>query len=77
MPTIVLHVDGDNALKGKQILHHDPEGFHLIALEAGMKSGKPSAAVAIETPGGMVVAECSLIQLKQAVDTLWSVHGTK
>jgi hypothetical protein len=77
MPTIHLHVEGDNALKGKQILHHDPEGFHMLALKEGMESGCPSAAVAIQTPGGMVVAECSLVQLKQAVDTIWSVHGPK
>ena len=75
MPAIDLRLNGDSALKGETILHHDLNGFMLTALEKGMVGGRTSVAVSVKTPQGWVVAEASLSQLQIAVDALTVKFG--
>lgn len=79
MPRIDIILDGDGAFKDvpKEKLGHTTEPIRVVALEGGMKSGKPSVAIGVFLPhgGGCVIAETSLALFLSAADALRARFG--
>lgn len=59
MPTMTINLDGDNAwpeLRGKPVIHLANDAvIKIVALAAGMASGKPSVCIRLDLPDGSVV----------------------
>ena len=64
MPDMRVILEGDGCwpdLVGKEAHTHRVHGFDVAALKGGMKSGKPSVAIRIDTPqGDTIIAETSM-----------------
>jgi hypothetical protein len=79
MPIIRLILDGDGMLEGvdPKRLAHTTEPIAIGALAGGMKSGKPSVAIAMYLPnnGGCVLGETSLALFLATADALKARFG--
>lgn len=73
MPVLDIRLSGDRAFEDEDILFADQDGttpIRVALLKKGMKSGKHSVAIGIQTPEGWIIAQTSLELFQAAANAM-------